>query len=279
MKIVDTHQHLWNQSQFSYSWTHAIPALDRSFSLADYRKAAEGAGITQTIFVECDADAPHGLAEARAVEQLASENDLIAGIVAAGRPGEAGFREHLEALSTLPRIRGLRRVLHTQPDAHSRDEAFRRDLRLLPEFDLTFDLCALARQLPVALELVQACPEVSFVLDHAGIPDIRSGELDTWRKDLAALAREPNVVACKLSGLVAYVDPERWTTDDLRPCYTHVIDCFGWNRVIWGGDWPVCTVSATLREWVDATHQLTAGASPQERAQLYHLNAERIYRV
>jgi predicted TIM-barrel fold metal-dependent hydrolase len=84
---------------------------------------------------------------------------------------------------------------------------------------------------------------------------------------------------CKISGLVAYADPQTWTVADLRPFVEHVIEAFGWERVVWGGDWPVCTLSATLAQWVNATQELVAGASETERAALFHRNAERIYRV
>ena len=95
-------------------------------------------------------------------------------------------------------------------------------------------------------------------------------------RDLATL---PNIAACKISGIVAYADPERWTVEDLRPFFDHVIESFGWDRVVWGSDWPVCTLSATLAQWVEATRELTARASEDERARLLHRNAERIYRV
>lgn len=66
---------------------------------------------------------------------------------------------------------------------------------------------------------------------------------------------------------------------DLRPYVEHVIESFGWDRVVWGSDYPVCTQTANLTRWVEATHALIAGASPDEQARLLHANAERIYRL
>jgi predicted TIM-barrel fold metal-dependent hydrolase len=277
MHLVDTHQHLWDLRQFPYSWCAGIPALNRTFSLDDYRAAASGTGITKTVFMECDVDEPHALAEAQHVQSLAAAHPLIAGIVASGRPEHDGFRAQLEQLARLPKVRGVRRVLHTQPDALSQAPRFAENLRLLPEFGFTFDLCVLARQLPVALSLVRSCPRVSFVLDHCGVPDVKGRALDPWREHIRELAALPNV-ACKISGLVAYAG-EDWSVDDLRPWFDHVIASFGWDRVVWGGDWPVCTLTATLARWVDATRALAASATDEQRAQLFHRNAERIYRV
>jgi predicted TIM-barrel fold metal-dependent hydrolase len=277
MHLVDTHQHLWDVRQFPYSWCAGIPALNRTFTLDDYRAAAADSGITKTVFMECDVDEPHALDEARHIQSLADANPLIAGIVASGRPEHDGFRAHLEQLATLSKVRGVRRVLHTQPDALSQSPLFAENLRLLPEFNFTFDLCVLARQLPLALALVAACPNVTFILDHCGVPDVKGRAFAPWREHIHEMAAHPHVT-CKISGLVAYAN-SNWTVSDLRPWVEHVIESFGWNRVVWGGDWPVCTVNATLARWVDATRALTRDADYDQRSSFFHQNAERIYRV
>lgn len=278
MHLVDTHQHLWDLRQFPYSWCAGIPALNRSFTISDYVAASANTGITKTVFMECDVDEPHALDEARHIHSLADQHPLIAGIVASGRPERDGFRQHVELLAKLTKIRGLRRVLHTQPDELSQSSLFAENVRLLPKFGLTFDLCVLARQLPVAVSLVDRCPKVSFVLDHCGVPDVKGRAFDPWREHIRSLATRPNV-ACKISGLVAYADSATWIVADLRPWVEHVIECFGWDRIVWGGDWPVCTLSAPLSRWVAATRELTAHASEDQSAALFHRNAERIYRI
>ncbi len=277
MHLVDTHLHLWDLERQPYSWCAGIPALNHSFRLPNYQLATASTPISKALFMECDVDDPHQLNEARAVQALADEHPLIAGIVASARPEHADFPAQIDKLAALPKLRGLRRVLHVVPDAVSQQSLFRENLRRLPAHGLTFDICVLARQLPIARELADACPGVTFILDHCGVPDIRGGALDPWRADIAELARRPNV-QCKISGLVAYAAAD-WTVADLSPWTEHVIACLGWDRVVWGGDWPVCTLGAPLARWVAATDELFASASPSERARLYHLNAERLYRV
>ncbi|HEX2851709.1 MAG TPA: amidohydrolase [Opitutaceae bacterium] len=278
MHLVDTHQHLWNLEQFPYSWTAGIPALNRSFLFDHYAGAASGLGITKTVFMECDVDEPHLLDEARHVQRLAEQHPLIAGIVASGRPEHDGFRAHLDELAKLPGVRGVRRILHTQPDELSQSARFAENLRLLPEFRFTFDLCVLARQLPLAIKLVEQCPKVTFILDHCGVPEVKGRVLDPWRDDIRRLAELSNV-SCKISGIVAYADAAMWTTGDLKPYVDHVLACFGWERVVWGGDWPVCNLSASLAQWVAATRTLTQHGTHDQRAMLFHRNAERLYRV
>lgn len=278
MYLVDTHQHLWDLEQRPYSWCRSVPALHRSFRIGDYAQASAGLGITKTVFVECDVDDGHEFDEAAALQRLSDQHPSIAGIVASARPEREDFRAQLDALARLPKVRGIRRVLHTQPDEFSRQPRFAENLRLLREYGFTFDLCALARQLPIAEGLVKTCPDVTFVLDHCGIPDIRGGAFDGWAADLQQLARYPNL-HCKVSGLVAYAQPHTWSVADLRPWFDHVLRSFGWDRVLWGGDWPVCTLSSTLQRWVEATHELTSGATDNQRARFFHRNAERLYRV
>jgi len=212
------------------------------------------------------------------IQQLAGTQPSIAGIVASGRPEHEDFPAHLAALAKLSHVRCVRRVLHTQPDALSQSPRFAENLRRLPDFGFTFDLCMLARQLPLAHALVAQCPRVTFILDHCGVPDVKGRAFETWREHIRQLATLPNL-SCKISGLVAYADPATWTVDDLRPWVEHVIASFGWDRIVWGGDWPVCTLSAPLARWVEATRTLTSGATDDQRAKLFHRNAEKIYRV
>jgi predicted TIM-barrel fold metal-dependent hydrolase len=277
MKRIDTHQHLWNPGQFPYSWCAGLPALNRRFGLEDYLVAAQDTGIEKTVFVECDVDEPNALAEARHVQALADRHPVIAGIVASARPERGDFPAQLAALLPLSKLRGIRRVLHVVPDETSQPPLFAENVRRLADHQLTFDLCVLARQLPLAIALSQKCPDVQFVLDHCGVPDVKGKRFDPWRNHITELAARPNV-ACKISGLVAYAG-ENWTVEYLRPWVGHVVENFGWDRVIWGGDWPVCNLTADLQRWVHATDALFREATGPQREALYFKNAERIYRV
>ncbi len=276
MTIVDTHQHLWGK--YPCSWCAGIPALARDFGPEDYEVVRQDSGIVKTVFVEADVDEPYMLDEARHVQELSRTRGLIAGIVAAGRPEHSGFSRHLQALAQLPAVRGVRRILHTQPDALSQSPLFPEHLRLLPDFGFSFDLCVLARQLPLAYALVESCPQVNFILDHCGVPDLAGGAFDPWREWIMRLAAFPNLT-CKVSGIVAYAHPATWTTADLRPWVEHVIANFGWDRVLWGSDWPVCNLTATLPRWLAAARELVAGATEEQQHAFFRANAERVYRV
>ncbi len=277
--LIDTHQHLIYPDRLRYPWTSDVPALDgRRFGLADYKALTEGLGVAGTLFMEVDAE--DHVAEAEAIAALAKAPDSgILGLIASCRPEEgAGFEAWLDRAPDLG-IVGYRRVLHVVPDELSQGAVFRANLRRIGARGLPFDMVFLARQLGLALDLARACPEVTLVLDHCGVPDIAGGGLDPWRADIAALAAAPNVVA-KISGLMAYCAPGDATLAAVRPYVEHVIASFGPDRCLWGGDWPVVNLGgADLPAWIGATRAILAELAPGEAAAIASGTASRVYGV
>jgi predicted TIM-barrel fold metal-dependent hydrolase len=279
MSIVDTHLHVIDRSRLSYPWLSGIPALDADFLYATYAAEAARCGITDVLHMEVDVDPADIDAESLFVAEMGSRpGSLLRGAIAACRPEAEDFPARMAEQLEDPVIRGFRRVLHTQPDGLSESAIFRANITRLGGTGRPFDICVAARQLPLAIALADAAPDVQFVLDHCGVPDIAGGGLHPWREHVADLARRPNV-AVKISGVMAYGDPATWTLDDLRPYVEHAISSFGWDRVVWGSDWPVCTLGGTLSAWVAATHALLSGTSAVERAKLLSTNARRLWRL
>lgn len=277
--IVDTHLHVIDRSALEYPWLAGVKPLDRDWIFDEYERDARRAGISQTLHMEVDVEPTRIEDETRYVTALAARPDsLIVGAIASCRPEEDGFPDYLDRLRTGALVKGLRRVLHVMPDELSEQPVFRRNLKLLGGTGLTFDLCVLPRQLDKAAALADLAPDVTFILDHCGVPDIAGEARQPWQDAIAELARRPNVVA-KISGVVAYADPETWVAETLRPWVEHTIGAFGWDRVVWGSDWPVCTLGGGLLAWVAATHALLAGASADERARLLSANARRIWNL
>lgn len=278
--MIDTHQHLLYPQRFSYSWAKDFPALQGELGFEQYRAAAAGCGIEGTVFMEADVDQAQSGDEARHFCRLADDpSSGILGVVAAGRPEQEGFEAYLD-LITHPKLKGIRRVLHTQPDAVSKSSRFRENVRALGGRGLSFDLCVLERQLPLAVELVDACPDVTFILDHCGVPDIAANSPDLWKTGISELALRTNVV-CKVSGISVYASESQRTAQGLFPWFAHVLQAFGWDRLLWGGDWPVCTLAVPFACWISVTHDLLdlAKASPSERQAFLKDNAKRIYRL
>ncbi|THF58974.1 amidohydrolase family protein [Ollibium composti] len=277
--IVDTHLHLIDRKALRYPWLKGVPALDCDFSHDEYATEARRAGIEAALHMEVDVDPADIAAETAHVEALSKRpGSLIAGAIVSCRPEEPGFPAWLDAVKANPFVKGFRRVLHVVPDDLSEDVLFRENVKRIAGSGLTFDLCVLPHQMKQAMALVDLAPDVQFVLDHCGVPDIKAGAEHPWREQIAEMARRPNVVG-KISGVVAYADAGTWTAETLRPYVEHTIRAFGWDRVVWGGDWPVCTLGGGLLAWVAATHALLSGASEEERRKLLSGNARRLWRM
>lgn len=279
MQIVDTHQHLWDLDKLPYSWTANQPKLNRSFRMADYLAATEGIEIVKSVHVEADIDEEFIADETRYILELSERGDNpLSGVVANARPEYDNFREAIQQFTGHPNLKGIRRLLQSEPDELSTTTTFRENIRSLEEWGLSFDICVRDHQLPVAIQLVKDCPSVSFILDHCGNPDIKNRNYDLWRERIIEIADLPNVVI-KVSGIVVNTDVENWTVEDLRPAVEHVIASFGWDRVMFGSDWPVCTLAASYRQWFDALNFLVKDASEENRRKLFKENAERVYRL
>ena len=275
--IIDTHLHLIDLSALSYPWLSSVAALNRNFLYEDYSREAKRVGIATTLHMEVDVDPANIEAETTYVQSLAGQpGNLITGAIAACRPEDHGFSDYLERQTANNFVKGLRRVLHVMPDALSEHQLFRENLKRMAGTGLTFDLCVLPHQIPKAAALADLAPDVRFVLDHCGVPDIKGHGEHPWREHITEIARRENVVA-KISGVVAYAEPADWTVETLRPYVEHTIQSFGWDRVVWGSDWPVCTLGGGLSSWVAATHSLIGDASSDERTRLLSGNAKRIW--
>ncbi len=278
MDLIDTHCHLIYRDRLGYGWTAGIPPLATGdFTLADYTALTAGLGVVGMIFMETGVDDADYKTEARFVAGLVGQAGLL-GQIASCRPEEdSGFDEWLDECQGL-HVRAFRRMLHVMPDELSRSATFRRNLARIGARGWAFDICVLARQLPIAAELARACPDQPLVLDHCGVPDIASGAFSDWAAGIDTLAAMPHVCV-KLSGITAYCAPGTANLATLQPWVDHVLSAFGPDRVLWGGDWPVVNLGVGLPGWISMTRDLLAGLSEHEQTQVCQGTAKRVYGV
>ncbi|MFG2650315.1 amidohydrolase family protein [Streptomyces sp. NPDC048436] len=277
-ELVDAHHHVWDLSVRDQEWItgDALAPIRRNFSLADLEPEARAAGVAATVLVQTVTvaeETPEFLA-------LAAESDLVAGVVGwtdLTHPDVADTLAAMRQLSGGQRLVGIRHQVQGEPDPQwlLRPDV-RRGLAAIGAANLAYDLIVLPHQLPACVKAAQEHPELTLVLDHLGKPPIASGALEPWAAAVRALAALPNTV-CKLSGLVTEADPKTWTVDDLRPYADTVLDAFGPDRLMFGSDWPVCTLAATYAEVVDTARQLTESLSDCERTALFAGTATRVY--
>lgn len=282
--IIDTHQHLWDLEVVACNWmTDNTLPIARSFRPADYAAAIEGLGVVQSIYMEVDVK----------MDLLPVELDYVTGIcesgsttmvaaVVGGYPSEAGFARWVEPLRGHRHVKGIRQVIHeaVTPPGYCLTDDFVAGVRLLGKLGLTFDICIRPEELRDAAELIARCPGTRFVLDHCGNARVRHSpeERDAWKRDIAAVAAKENVV-CKVSGIVASAEAGAWSADDLAPIVNHTMEVFGPGRVMFGGDWPVCTLVASYREWLTALKAIVAERPEGEQRKLFHDNAKAFYGI
>lgn len=278
--LVDTHLHLWDLQRFELPWIEPSSPLNRSYLLDDFRAAAAGLNIQQCVYMEVDVRPDQQAAEIEYVTTLCEQQGLLAAMVISGRPADDGFAAYIRRHRENRYIRGLRQVLHTPatPPGYMIERPFVRGIRLLGEVGWHFELCLRPAELADAAKLVDLCPDTRFVLDHCGNASVLEENLDPWRRDLARLA-ERDRVAAKISGIIASGTEGRWSIDNLAPIINHTLDCFGPDRVVFGSDWPVCTLAASLREWVESLRIIVANRSTADQRKLFAENARRLYRL
>jgi L-fuconolactonase len=257
-----------------------VPPLNKPHLMTDFTRLTAGVEVEKIVFVEVDVVANQHLDEARWVAQQAQMDNRLRGMVAS-IPLENGpaVEEELAAYVEIAIARGARRLIesHSHPGWCLR-EAFVKGVKLLPKYGLTFDLCLFHRQLSEVIQLVHLCPEVKFIVDHIAKPAIKAGITEPWRGQMQILAKLPNVW-CKISGVVTEADHLAWTPEQVIPYIAHAIDCFGFDRVLFGGDWPVSELATTYKGWVDLVDRVVAGSSEAEIRMLYRDNAIEFYRL
>jgi L-fuconolactonase len=284
LPVIDTHQHLWDPTKRKLAWLKPDSPLGHTHGPKEYEEATRGLNVVKAVYMEVDTvpeqhqedtDYVVGLCEGKATPTC--------GAVISGRPGSDLFPAYITPYKGHKYVKGVRQVLHAEstPAGYGLDPKFVKGVRLLGDLGLSFDLCVRAAELPDMAKLVDLCPGTRFVLDHCGNPSVKFSprQWDQWRADMAAMAKRPNVI-CKVSGVVANgTEKGKWQAADLAPAVNGTIQAFGWDRVVFGGDWPVCTLAASYREWLTALKQIIADRPEANQRKLLHDNAAKFYGV
>jgi L-fuconolactonase len=263
---VDAHHHLWDTATREYAWMDgpwADPIRGR-FDVARYAAAVEA---RESIVVQAVMD------ESETLALLAGVAAPVAGVVGWTDLTAPDVGERLAALQEAGPLVGIRHQVQDEPDPEwlSRPPVVR-GVAAVGAAGLVYDLLVKPPQAAAALDIVRRLPEVSFVLDHAGKPDIAGGMWEPWATWITDLAALPNV-AVKLSGLVTEAGPD-WKPDEILPYARHVLAAFGPRRTMYGSDWPVCTLAATPGQ---VTALAEEALSPGDRLEVLGETARLIY--
>jgi L-fuconolactonase len=296
LPIIDTHEHLWDLRRARPAWMKPGTPLCRSYLPKDYQEAIAGLNIVKSVYMEVAMDPADEVAEAESVIAICqSRATPLRAAVIGGRPASEAFRRYLLPFKGSPYVKGVRQILRSSAELSllAAPDDLVRGLRLLGEWGMCFDLCVPPTALADGARLIGRCPATRFVLDHCGNANPRAfrprgrsadpqlaptHDPEQWRRDIQQIARHKNVV-CKISGIVSQLVPGQWTADDLAPIVNHCLDTFGPERVMFAGNWPVCTAGGSLRQWVEALKTIVGRRGPADQRRLFHDNAVRFYEL
>jgi L-fucono-1,5-lactonase len=270
---IDAHHHLWTLARGDYGWlTPALEPIYRDFRLPDLAPLLSAARIEGTILVQA---APTE-AETMFLLDVAENAEVVCGVVGWTDFDAADGVARIDALASRKLLVGLRPMVQDiDNDDWLLGPALTPMLAAMAKNGLVFDALVLPRHLPRLLQVIDRHPDLTFVLDHCGKPQLATGEIAMWQRDIALLAQRPNI-ACKLSGLVTEAAPD-WQVRDLRQATDHVLTCFGPKRLLWGSDWPVVNLAGGYAKWFTAAETLLSDLSSDDKADIFGGNAARTY--
>jgi len=272
---IDSHHHFWHYSPAEYAWIdEAKKTLQRDFLPHDLKHEIDASGIDGVISVQ----ARQSLEETHSLLDFAQSNPWIRGVVGWVPLRDADVATVLQSLSERPLLKGVRHVVQDEPDDRfMRRDDFVRGIAALKPFDLVYDLLIYPQQLPAAIELVDQFPHQTFVLDHIAKPRIEPGKIDeAWREGFTKLAERPHVY-CKFSGVITEVRGAEWTLDMIRPYWSIALEAFGPARLMFGTDWPVCTLRGNYAQWTSTVAQLAQELSPADQQRFWGDTAAAAY--
>jgi len=280
--MIDAHHHLWDLSVREQPWLtgdqpwateEELRPLRKSFTVADLETVARPEDVTGTVVVQVLADP----AETADLLAIAQHDNIVRAVVGWADLTRPDVADQIAAYRELPgggRLAGVRHPMLAEPDPDwLARPAVREGLRQLAAAGLCFDLTVFARQLPLSAATARSVPDCVFVLDHLGAPPAEGGDGGAWAAGIADLGRCDNVV-CKLSG--AHTSPV--SAAELRPYYEAALAAFGPDRLMFGSDWPVSSLTAPYAEISGMYRELIVDLPESEQHAILDGTAQRIYR-
>lgn len=272
--VIDSHQHFWKYDPVTYSWIDdSMKVLQRDFLPSDLGPILQSNGVDGCVAVQAD----QSEAETDFLLELARENEFIKGVVGWVDLRSEDVNKRLAHFSQNKKLKGVRHIVQEEPDPEFMlRKDFQNGIKHLADFGLTYDILVYPNQLAAAVLLSRVFPEQKFVLDHIAKPRISEGLDQEWVNNIKELASNPNV-SCKVSGMVTETTNFQWQQEDFYPFMDIVLNAFGWQRLMYGSDWPVCLLAGNYKEVITIVTDYISKLSKNERAGIMGLNAKEFY--
>ena len=276
MERIDSHQHFWNYNPSKHVWMNeSMAVLKKDFSPEDLEPVLKSCDLNGCIAVQ----ASESEEENEFLLGLSYQSSIIKGIVGWIDLQSENLAERLSYYKKLEKIKGFRHVIQDEPDIDFMlRPAFLNGIKTLKSFDYTYDILIFPQHLKNTYKLVKQNPEQRFVIDHIAKPEIRNNKIEDWKRDLSAIGAFSNA-HCKISGMVTEAKWKEWKQDDFNIYMDTVVEIFGTDRIMYGSDWPVCTLSASYADMYKIVNDYFSSFSRQEQDNFFGLNAKRFYRL
>ena len=275
---IDSHHHVWDLSVREQGWMvgEALNPIKKNFSINDLRQAITGCGIDKTVVVQTVTNYD----ETPELLELADTDDLVAGVVGFLKIDADDAIAHLDSYQPLRGFKylvGIRDIAHDYEDVKylSKPQVVK-NVQELGRRGLVYDLLTKTPHMRAAIDLVKACPNTKFVLDHISKPYIAKADMQPWADQITELASLENVVV-KVSGLFTEADWKNWKKEDFWPYLEHITKSFTPNRMMFGSDWPVCLLAATYKQSIDLVEEFTSKFSESEKNASWAGTANKAY--
>lgn len=291
--VIDAHHHIWRQQDLPWLLGPMQPRIfgpyepiRRDYPIGEYIAEAQASGVAQSVYVQANWAPGAATDEVAWVSAVAEDAGWPHAIVGYADFTVDDVRPQLEALKRYPLMRGIRQQFHwhenamyrfaTRPDLPA-DPTVQRNIARLADHGWTFDLQVFTGQMEHAAALARACPDVNFILQHAGMAeDLSTDGMAAWRAGMRRLAERPNVVS-KLSGLGTFIhrnDPAHIAT-----ITKETILMFGAERCLFGSNFPIEKLWCDYADLIDAYRQALSGLPKADQEAALHGTAARVYQL
>lgn len=276
MLKIDAHQHFWIFDEVRDSWiTDDMSVLKANFMPDQLLAELQQHNFEGSVVVQSDQSAAENIFQL----ENAKNNDFVKGVVGWVDLQADDIEDQLADLRGYAKLKGFRHILQGEKDrALMLKPKFLNGMSKLARMGYTYDILIFPDQLKYAAEFAAKFPDQPLVLDHIAKPDIKSGKIDDWKKDILALSRHKNVY-CKVSGMVTEADWKQWKAEDFNPYLDVVFEAFGVERLMYGSDWPVCLVVGSYEAVLGLAEQYTSKLTTHEQAMFWGENATKFYNL
>ena len=272
--MIDAHVHFWNYDKVKDAWMDEMKMLQRDFLPQHLKPELDQNGIEGIIAVQADQSDD----ETKFLLELAKKNPEIKGIVGWVDLQNENLENKLLYCSQSSIIKGFRHIVQAEPPGFLKGERFLRGIKLLKNFEFTYDVLIYENQLKEAIEFVNKFPEQKFIIDHCAKPNIKNKSINTWKEGMQEISKNENVY-CKISGLITEARWNEWKTKDIYPYLDCVFEFFGTDRLLFGSDWPVMLVSGIYTKWKNLLEGYMKQFSQEEKQKVFGENAIHFYNI